>query len=238
VLDYALMVCLILLLPAFSLWKSLRKPAPLMAVRSSRYAWTAVRVAILLLVLAIDWYGARRSPDALGLDLPVSPRGQIGLAIAAIVVVALLLSSWFERRRASDAKLAAYQLKLENNDLLPRTSTEMWGFMGLSLMIGAGWELLYRGFLLWGLAPVIGTAGAIVITALAYGLAHGYKSRGQLAGSIVSAFIFTIAYATTHSLWWLMILHVAVGLAGGLNSYRMLGTNSGLRKQGQTTAVG
>lgn len=39
--------------------------------------------------------------------------------------------------------------------------------------------------------------GGVVAAALTYGAAHGFKSRGQFAGSIVAAIAFTIGYAAT-----------------------------------------
>jgi len=76
----------------------------------------------------------------------------------------------------------------------------------------AGWEVLYRGFLLQLLPPIIGLPFAIVASALAYGIAHGYKNPKELIASIISAFIFTIAYAWTHSIWWLILIHVGLPL--------------------------
>lgn len=76
----------------------------------------------------------------------------------------------------------------------------------------AGWEILYRGFILL-LTPNTGLPIAITISALAYGIAHGYRSPKQLIASIVSAFAFTIAYALTHSLWWLIVIHAGLPLS-------------------------
>jgi membrane protease YdiL (CAAX protease family) len=76
-------------------------------------------------------------------------------------------------------------------------------------------QLLYRGFLMLVLTP-----GAVILAALAYGAGHGYKSRGQFAGSIVSAFLFTIGYVLTGSLWWLMLLHMGLPLFGLISSSR------------------
>ena len=83
---------------------------------------------------------------------------------------------------------------------MPRTGTELWQFMLMTFVLGAGWELLYRGFLLLVLAPMAGIAGAVILSSLAYGLAHGYQGPKQLAASIASAFVFTIGFALTQSL--------------------------------------
>jgi hypothetical protein len=42
-------------------------------------------------------------------------------------------------------------------------------------------------------APSTGLPLAIAISALSYGIAHGYKNPKQLAAAIVAAFAFTIA---------------------------------------------
>lgn len=95
--------------------------------------------------------------------------------------------------------------------MLPRTAVELRWATVFVVAAGTGWEILYRGFLLWVLIPLIGVVGAVCVAAIAYGLAHGFKSRGQLIGSLGMSFAFTVAFALTGSLWWLMLLHVFAG---------------------------
>ena len=52
--------------------------------------------------------------------------------------------------------------------LLPETRTELWLFILFSLVIGAAWEVLFRGYLIWVLEPRLTTFGAV--TAAAGGL--------------------------------------------------------------------
>ncbi|UUZ47953.1 CPBP family intramembrane metalloprotease [Massilia sp. B-10] len=92
----------------------------------------------------------------------------------------------------------------------------------MSLFIGVGWELLYRGFLMLVLPGVLGTVGAILATSIAYGVSHGYKNRGQFVGSIISAFLFTMGYVLSHSLWWLIVLHLLAPVYMGIMGYRVL----------------
>src|SRR5471032_1066689 len=42
-----------------------------------------------------------------------------------------------------------------------------------------------------------------------YGAGHGFENVKQFLGSIVAAFAFTVEYALTGSLWWLIVLHAA-----------------------------
>ncbi|HET6913857.1 MAG TPA: CPBP family intramembrane glutamic endopeptidase [Rhodanobacteraceae bacterium] len=219
--ELALAAYLVLVLPARAIWKSLRQPAPLQTNRAARYARTSGLIAILLLVIGGDWWWSGRPWSGLGFDFPLSARGEIGLVVSILLIVTMLVIAQFSERRLSEEKRAAQRAKLEGNELLPRTAGELRRFLILSLLVGAGWEVLYRGFLLWFLAPHVGTVVSVCVAALAYGLAHGYRSRGQFIGSIVSAFAFTIAFAATHSLWWLMLLHTFFAVYGGLTSYRM-----------------
>ena len=221
-LDIALMICLILILPAWQLWKSLRKSPPAVIARGTRYRQAMLRIALLLLLLTVDWSSSVRPISLLGFDMPLSARGQIGLGIAAVLIIGVLVGDLISSRRQNNDKRAAHHARFENNDFLPRTSAEFRGFSVLAIMLGAGWEILYRGFLLVSLTPLIGTVGAVCIAAVAYGLAHGFQSRGQFFGSIISAFLFTIAYALTLSLWWLMLVHTFMALLGGWTSYRLL----------------
>ena len=80
--------------------------------------------------------------------------------------------------------------------------------------------MLYRGFLLWWLTPLVGIIGAVVLASLAYGLAHGWKSRWEGLGSIASAFLFTIGFAVTGSLWWLIAIHTGLPLIALLANWR------------------
>ena len=69
--------------------------------------------------------------------------------------------------------------------------------------------------------PAIGITGAVIVAALAYGVGHGFKTWQQALGSAAAAFAFTIAFALTNSLWWLMAFHTAVAVQSGWAGYRL-----------------
>jgi membrane protease YdiL (CAAX protease family) len=144
----------------------------------------------------------------------------IGLAVAVALVVVLAVVAIITKRKHKGRNNDKAADRFAKNQLLPRTRHELTLFLVFALLAGCGWELLYRGFLIWFLVPYVGTMVAICIAALAYGAAHGYKSRKQFLASIISAFAFTVAFVLTGSLWWLMLIHTAAGFAGGFASYR------------------
>ncbi|HXD83080.1 MAG TPA: CPBP family intramembrane glutamic endopeptidase [Rudaea sp.] len=219
-IDYVLAVCLILLLPGRALWKSLRKEQ-LPPNRPKAYLKTGSLIAGLLILLGYDWWHHARSLAALGLDVPLSRGGAVGFVIVAIILIAATIFVLVRRFRGAPQKDLSGQAKVSANESIPRSRAELAGFMVLAVLIGVGWEVLYRGFLLWLLVPHAGIVAAICIAAFSYAAAHGYKSRKQFVASIVSAFLFTIAFALSGSLWWLMLIHTTLGLVGGILGYKV-----------------
>jgi membrane protease YdiL (CAAX protease family) len=99
-------------------------------------------------------------------------------------------------------------------DIMPQTPSEAILFVVFALVVGCSWEILYRGYLLWLFPARVGLPVSILIAAAAYGLAHGFRSSKMLVGSLISALIFTAAFAVTRSLWWLMLVHCGLPLIG------------------------
>lgn len=219
ILEFALTAWLVLGLPGLALWKQLRKPRRPERSRRAAHVFNVVMIAIMLAITALLAWGLHGLPADLGFDLPLARGGKIGLAIAvALILVALIVDAVWKHRHPE-----AEQRAIERLDaMLPRTVADLRWFAAFILAAGTGWEILYRGFLLWVLTPLVGVVGAVCVAAIAYGFAHGFKSRKRVLGSLVSSFAFTIAFALTHSLWWLMLLHVYVGVPMLLLGRRVL----------------
>lgn len=222
--ELAFAAYLVFLLPARQLWKSLRPKKPNAAeARTARYRRSIRWIASLLLIMVAVMVLSDRSAVDIGLDLPISRYGQWGLLFCALLFTIPFGWTWvLERAGKGEEKNDAYLAKIRDNEMIPRAPRELALFMVLSLLLGFGWELLYRGFLMLVLPPVTGTVGAVILTSLAYGIGHGFQGWGQIIGSIVSAFLFTLAYVLTGSLWWLMVLHAALPLFMGISGYRAL----------------
>jgi membrane protease YdiL (CAAX protease family) len=214
-LNHLLAAYLLIIFPAWNLWRSLR-PKRSKPPRSLLRQYCSMSAHSLAL-LGVLWAGSSQAGytlDQLGFDMPLSSAGAWGLGGALLLLCGLwAIGSVIERRKTPQAREEDERKMLASSSIWPRNLAEAFAFTASMLIVTGGWEVLYRGFLLLVLTPVIGLPLAIAASALAYGIGHGYANPKQLAGSIISAFFFTIAYAWTQSLWWLILIHVFIPLS-------------------------
>jgi membrane protease YdiL (CAAX protease family) len=221
-IDLALAFYLVLVLPVMQLWRTTRNSDGPKRPRTQRYLGTIRLIALILaaLLVACWWHGHTASD--LGLAVPTS-----GAALWCLLIPIIGLPVLHYAGTSRDAKMtadqrAAMHAKVFASDALPRTRAEMKLFLLTTLFIGAGWELLYRGFLALVLTPLTGTWGAVLLAGLAYGAGHGYSNPKQLTISIITAISFSAAYVLTGSLWWLILIHIGMPLMGAVSCYKIL----------------
>lgn len=242
-LNNFLAVFLLVVFPGLNLWRSLRPkrdkpPRPLL-----RRYWTMSWRSVVL--LGALWIGASQAGytlHELGFDMPLSTAGTWGLVFAVLLLAGLWVAgSVIERRKTPQARAEDARKLLESPLPWPRNAVEALAFAASMFIMTAGWEVLYRGFLLLFLTPVTGLLPAIAASALAYGIGHGYRNPRQLIGSVVSACVFTLAYAWTHSLWWLILIHAGLPLSAVptvLRAQRRGNARNGRNEPGQVQAEG
>lgn len=219
-IDLALALYLLLFSPAQKLWQSRHGGKAPATPSKMRHLKTIVTITILLAVLGASCVLQGRDAQALGLAFPLSTHETWGLVITTVLLTAMALASSMASKKLDAKGRADYAVALKTQRSLPQNPKEFRWFVLSALFIGAGWEILYRGFLLLILTPLTGVAVAVILSALAYGCAHGYKNPGQLFGSVLAALLFTTAFALTHSLWWLMLLHAGLPLVGAIGARR------------------
>lgn len=237
-LNILLVAYLVIVFPAMNLWDSFRPKKKKPRSQYSRY-WSMVwPAAILLAVLGFIAAQSGYTLRELGLDWPLSTSGAWGLGFAVVLMIGLNVASKIMERRQDAAALAKQDSEVIASTFpWPRTTSEAFAFAASMFLMTAAWEILYRGYLLLVLAPYISLPGAVAVSVLAYGIGHGYKNPKQLAASVVSAFIFTIAYALSHSLWWLILIHAGLPLGAipmALRAHRRRELNPRLEMAKQT----
>lgn len=224
-LDALLVAVAAVALPAWSLaagrWRAGRPRSERKLFQ--RYWFIAIRGALLSALVIVAWGKAGRPFSALGLDLPVGVAGRVGFAIDAVIVVYYLLKVQFSRRSPEELATTRDRLRqLGSYDMLPQTPREFAVYPIAAIAGSTCEELLYRGFLIGTLAPLIGSASAVLLSSALFGLGHVYQGRfGVLRTTVIGVALGT-AFALTDSLWWLIIAHCIVNLSGVLLARRML----------------
>jgi membrane protease YdiL (CAAX protease family) len=213
-LTYFLAFYLLVVLPVLPLLGLRRTTGDVLpSALMRRYGLRGVEVLILLAVLWIACVQAGHTPAQIGLAFPSPGAGMWWLGFSLLLVMSLYLAdNVLARRQTPEARAEFARNLLDSPVPWPQTGKQTLAFALSAALITAAWEILYRGFILLLLTPTTGLPIAILASSIAYGVAHGYQNPKKLISSIFSALAFTIAYALTHSLWWLIVIHAAVPL--------------------------
>lgn len=216
----ALAFCLLLTagLPLLAARTGIREEqaAEIAAARSAVY----LSAAISLVVLGGATFGIAAwqdiPPDALGwtVERPLPAFGwSAAVAAAGLAVVWLMIRAggwlgWPESR-----------LSLV---LMPRTGRERAAFVLLVAVAAVGEEYLYRGYMLHVLAGTTGAWPAVAITAISFGVAHGYQKLIGVARATLLGFLLALPVVQTGSLFPAIVAHFWINAAIGLGGWRRL----------------
>ena len=185
-----------------------------------RYWQTIVRGWLVALLVLLAWRALGRPFAQLGLDVPVGFRGLMGFVavVAATLAGAIQL---FRLKSLTPEQMDRAKKAIAGVKITPTTRTELAVFILVALSAGVWEELLYRGFLIWFLAPLAGVIGAIVLSSFVFGLGHIYQgARRALLTALIGA-LFATAFVFTSSLWWLMAAHALIDIYGGSIAFRV-----------------
>lgn len=178
--------------------------------RTSFYkAAIASSLALPAAVIAL-WVASGRGLEGFGLFGWIGD-SRITLAlgfawIGFIAVYVLLVSRGLlrERLRPIYTRLAM---------LMPSNRRELAASWITSAVAGSGEEIVYRGFLLWYFATIIGLPAALVIVSLLFGAAHGYQSRWGMAFASIAGLVLGALYIASGSLALVMWAHATYNMA-------------------------
>lgn len=158
------------------------------------------------------WLAWRRVPAAVvGLDGAWTGRrllaivGGLIAGAGAFYLLAAGVESFIEARWPTPPAVADAMRRL----LLPPSGARplVVDLVGLALVPAAAEELLFRGILFGALKPRLGTTGAIVLSAVAFGLFHASPYR--LAPATLGGLLLGVVRAASGSLWPAIAFHFA-----------------------------
>ena len=221
-LDLIPFAAAVVVMPLVSIYNGTRIAKAPDAPLIPRYAQTLARGVFVTLLLLGLWKYAGRPFATLGLDWPVSEIGLILLGLVGLAMLVLGAQIVFFSRIAKPGRIAALRVQIREIKILPRTTPELLVFLLVACMAGVWEELLYRGFLLWFLAPYLTIWGAVALSTAVFALGHIYQGWKGLPRAGGIGLLFAIGYVFSFSLWWLIALHALVDLFGGLAAWRVM----------------
>jgi membrane protease YdiL (CAAX protease family) len=218
-LDYILLVIVVAIIPllSFRTGRAMARVRPTSLV--PRYWSTIVKALFLAALVIAAWLWAGRPFAQLGFDWPIGFRGQLGFAYAAVIAAYYTYATLI--RRVPEERVELVRTRLEKLRIVPDTPEEFRLFPLVALVGSTMEELLYRGYLIWLLAPFASLWGAAVISSVLFGLGHVYQCALGIVRTGLIGFAFAIGYVLTGSLWWLIVVHILVNLFGGALAWRM-----------------
>jgi len=166
------------------------------------YAASFLLLAVVPLLVA-RWIGGYRLRD-LGLGLG---RWKQGLAWLA---VGLPLAVVAGRYAATQAGMqAVYPL---DPSVSPRL-VEFLPYAASAFLYFGAWEVLFRGVLLFGLAPRFGAANANVTQSALAVTAHFGRALNETFSALPGSLVFGVVALRTRSVWYTALIHWMLGMS-------------------------
>ncbi len=207
----------------FISWPSFRRKSEANPDRARKQLWITSIVCAwpLVAVGAALWMSNARPWSALGFSVPE------GWRLWVSIVLVLLLVTYIVQATAAivrDPKIRANVRQQSGKvaSLMPQNRSEMVWFGGVSLTAGFCEEFLFRGYLIWSLAPWLGWWGAAAVSVLIFAFGHAYQGWSGIVGTGIAGVFFTLTVALFGSLWPAIILHFLWDLAMGLIAWLAL----------------
>lgn len=226
IIDHLFIFLLVLVYPVYSAWSYRRevrkieagKPANRMAL----YRSTAIVEWLALAGLFIAWSLLERPLSNLGFVMPGGSGFYAGIVLLA-VTCGILIRQWRTVEQLS-AKERQKQITALGRlvHFLPHSKRELRALYGVSLTAGIVEEIIYRGFFMWYLALSMPMWAALILSSVAFGIAHSYQGTAGVVKCGLVGLAFGGFYLLTGSIWLPMIGHFLFDALQGPAIYRLL----------------
>jgi hypothetical protein len=227
--DHIFILLLFIVQPVYGLFESRRYEAQAKAGRPLNrirfYRETTLTEWVFLAVLGAAWFIYGRPIADLGFVMP-GGYGFWGGAALLVLFTGYLLYSWRAMMKASDTEKAKHTESLGKiAQYLPHTIRELHSFVGVSITAGIVEEIVYRGFVFWYLCQFMPLWTAVIVSSIAFGLAHSYQgATGALRCGLIGL-AFGIFYVVTGSIWLPIVAHVLMDVLQGAAIHEILRKN-------------
>ena len=185
------------------------------------YPWALVAIGATL------WVVAERPWQALGFSVPAGWRLWTAVAATLLLLLYYVQAALAVARDAATRASVRQQFTGKLARVLPRTRAELTWFGGVALTAGFCEEFLFRGYLIWALAPTLSWWGAAAASLAIFAAGHAYQGWSGVVRTAVVGALFTLVVAALDSLWPAIILHSLVDLGGGVLAWLALREEAG-----------
>lgn len=221
-IDHVLAVVFAIGFPLFTTRQYHRRKAAMLAgdrsVKRREYLETIAWLSAMGIATLVVWVALGREFSLLGFSFVGGWTAYAGLGIAVIGSLLLMLQARAIMRDEATRE-AAREALAPVREFLPTTLEDVRLFRGVSLSAGIGEEIYYRGFLIWYLTLVMSPVWALVISSIAFGLAHVMHGVQSTVRSTIMGAVLGGLYILSGSLWASMILHYFIDISSGLSGF-------------------
>jgi len=212
-----------LIVDHFFIWPAFLRRSQIDAPSARLRLWVVWMTLLwaLTVIGAGTWFCGNRAWDALGFSAPRGWRlwGSV-ILIVGVTVLQALTALKIARISRPKPKLRAQLGELAK--MLPHSQRELRWFIGASLTAGTCEEFLFRGYLIWAFAPLLGWWGAAVLSLLAFTAGHAYQGRSGAWKAALGGGFFTLFVLVSGSLIPAMVLHALIDAGSGVIAWLIL----------------
>ncbi len=168
-------------------------------------------LTIGLLPAIILWLFLGKSPLAYGIGVEKLDTSLLWIAGLGAIIIPL---NFF--RTSSPKNLALYPMIREavwSKKLVFQNAISWIAYL-------FGYELMFRGILLFGLVPLLGVWPAIAVNAALYAFAHIPKNVGETLGAIPLGIFFCLLSLHSGTIWIAFSTHIIIALSNSFFSLR------------------
>jgi uncharacterized protein len=185
---------------------------------SARLWWWTVGISLLwILTLAglALWVSHDRTWVTLGFTVPQGwPLWGSVILVAGFV---LLQAQGVVALIRDPSQKPILRTKLEKlKPILPHSVPELPLFFVVSLTAGFCEEFIFRGYLIWAFAPLLGWWGAAAVSTAIFAAVHAYQGRAGVMQAGILGAVFALLVALCDSLLPAIVMHALIDACGGV----------------------
>lgn len=181
----------------------------------------AVMAAIVALTIAFH----RSAVDVLWLHVPAGWR-MAGFALPIVYAVLLALQVPALARKPKSLARLRGRLEKDLGPLIPTRPLEWSWFKPVAVTAGICEELMFRGYLMWILTPLLGVWGAAVVSMTIFGLAHSYQGIKFMPRAFGAGVALQLLAIFSGSVLPGILFHALIDLGSGYVTYLAMTTQA------------